>query len=325
MDSFLWKELLIAPFSFFSHYTYMQCPGSRSVYLLFSFFSVFSLLRPVQLPVQTGRVGTRFGISSSCKYPSDLGIICIKKERSNCLSPPSGDSYTATGFNISDTQPSTETPMGNPPAPGITFSNGRNWLNYLTSTYNASSLLTYNFAAGGATIDPDIFISRIPSFRNQVSDIFLPTYGNASTASWDSSNSLFITFFGINDVGITYRTPNASLTSRIIDSYTAGLEELYLSGARNFLVVNVPAVHRAPATTGLNHSADFVEAERKGITDFNRRVRGMGEGVVKTHNDATVFVFDAFTVFSEILDDPGSYEGSGGIVDTVGFCGGYSR
>ena len=54
------------------------------------------------------------------------------------------------------TQPSLGNPLGNPPYPGYTSSNGPNWVDYLTVKYNQSLVETYNIAFGGATIDSDL-------------------------------------------------------------------------------------------------------------------------------------------------------------------------
>src|SRR5690242_18177297 len=74
-----------------------------------------------------------------------------------------GDSYTQTGFNPNSTQPSLSNPFGNPPYPGWTSSNGPNWVGFLTTTYNASKLLTYNLAYGGATVDSALVTPYAPT------------------------------------------------------------------------------------------------------------------------------------------------------------------
>ena len=63
-----------------------------------------------------------------------------------------GDSYTTTGFNYTMAQPSRANPLGNPDYPGYTASNGPNWVDFLTTTYNETFLETINLAYGGATV-----------------------------------------------------------------------------------------------------------------------------------------------------------------------------
>ena len=59
-----------------------------------------------------------------------------------------GDSYTTTGFNDTKAQPSIHIPLGNPAYPGYTASNGPNWVDFMTTTYNNSFMKTINLAYG---------------------------------------------------------------------------------------------------------------------------------------------------------------------------------
>jgi hypothetical protein len=157
-----------------------------------------------------------------------------------------GDSYTQTGFDVKGAQPSLSNPFGNPPYPGWTSSNGPNWVGFLTSTYNASKLLTYNVAYGGATVDSNLVTPYQPtvlSLKNQVQDLYIPSYGtpNNASASWEASDSLHAFFIGINDVGNSWWLDNATaLYDRIFDVYAGLLDQVYDTGARNFLFLSVP-------------------------------------------------------------------------------------
>lgn len=59
----------------------------------------------------------------------------------------------------------------------------------------------------------------VQSFRQQVQDQFLPTYGNKVAVPWSAKDSLFVIFFGINDVVLSYAERNSSLNYAIIKSY----------------------------------------------------------------------------------------------------------
>src|SRR3989337_2759760 len=67
-----------------------------------------------------------------------------------------GDSYSQTGFDVTLSKPSAANPLGNPSYPGWTSSGGPNWIGYLVKDYNASSLYSYNFAYGGATVNASL-------------------------------------------------------------------------------------------------------------------------------------------------------------------------
>ncbi len=135
----------------------------------------------------------------------------------------SGDSYTSTLFDIHGPQPSPENPLGNPPYPGSTSSDGPNFVDFLTITYNRSYIHTFNLAFGGATIDPSLVASPygdiVQSFKQQVQNEFVPTYANTPTVPWRAANSLFTIFFGINDAILSQAEANDALSWALIKSY----------------------------------------------------------------------------------------------------------
>ncbi|KAI4207919.1 MAG: hypothetical protein LQ346_000256 [Caloplaca aetnensis] len=158
--------------------------------------------------------------------------------------------FTFTSFNIHGAQPSPDNPLGNPAYPGATSSNGPNYVDFLTTTYNQSFIETFNLGYGGATIDPSLIGSPygyiVQSFRQQVQDEFLPTYATNSGVAWSGSNSLFTVFFGINDVILSYGQRDSTLNYLLIKSYESLVHQLYAAGARNFLFMNVPPIDRSP-------------------------------------------------------------------------------
>ncbi|RMZ67627.1 fungal cellulose binding domain-containing [Pyrenophora seminiperda CCB06] len=189
-----------------------------------------------------------------------------------------GDSYTQTGFSTNLTQPSASNPMGNPAYPGWTSSNGPNWVGFLTTTYNASRLLTYTLASGGATVDAALVTPYAPtvlSLKDQVQSQFLPTYGShpAGIAPWTSSSALFSFWIGINDVGNSWRGGNTTaLYDAIFAVYAKQLDALYATGARNFLFLAVPPVNLAPLTLQAGDAATAVAKEGEAIADWNKRL-----------------------------------------------------
>jgi hypothetical protein len=119
----------------------------------------------------------------------------------------SGDSYTQTGFDPSSTLPSVGNALGNPPYPGWTATGGENWVDYVTTQYNKSLILTYNYAYGGATIDASLVAPYEPtvlSLTDQVNQFLSGAGTKSSSTPWTSSNSLFSVFIGINDIGNSY-------------------------------------------------------------------------------------------------------------------------
>jgi hypothetical protein len=141
----------------------------------------------------------------------------------------SGDSYTSTGFNVRGPQPNPGNPLGNPAYPGATSSNGPNYVDFLSSTYNQSYIQTYCFGYGGATIDPALLPSPygliVQSFEQQVTESFLPFYTHGEVP-WSAEDTLFTVFFGINDVILSYLQQNSSLNYALIKDYERLLNQV---------------------------------------------------------------------------------------------------
>lgn len=102
---------------------------------------------------------------------------------------------------------------------------GENWIDYDTTTYNKSLVLTYNYAYSGATIDSNLVAPYTPtvrSFTDQV-DEFL-----TSTAPWTSSNTLFSVWIGINDIDRTYLNggDRDAFSDTLVNAYFALVQKL---------------------------------------------------------------------------------------------------
>jgi hypothetical protein len=156
----------------------------------------------------------------------------------------SGDSYSQTGFNINSTHPNSGNPLGNPALPGYTASGGLNWVGFLASKLNTSTLLTYNFAYGGATTDASLVTPYQPtvlSFVDQVSEFSASIASHPSYAPWTANNTLVGVWIGVNDVGNSYYLANETvLLNKIMNKYFAQLQIVYNAGARNFVLLSVP-------------------------------------------------------------------------------------
>lgn len=239
-----------------------------------------------------------------------------------------GDSYTTTGFKANREQPSEVNPLGNPDYPGDTSSNGPNWINFLTTTYNQTFLKTVNFAYGGATVDGDLirqFVPMIHSFKTQVYEDYLPNYSPPpSTFDWEPENTLFASFFGINDVNNAWQDSTASwVLAQDIAEYADLIDVVYQSGARNFLFMKVPPFDRSPLVVG--HGDEAVREESSLIRAFNANITRMAANLSSTYDDVTTFVFDTHSIYSQVLDDPCSYGESCPLKNTTEYCPQYEK
>ena len=228
---------------------------------------------------------------------------------------------------MSLTQPAPGNPLGNPPYPGWTASNGPNWADYITVKYNASQILTYNLAYGGATVSSSLvepYLPTVLSLSNQVEDLFIPTY--AFNNQWTSSDSIFGIFIGINDAGNSYYTGSAATTvlnKKIFAIYDGLVRELYNTGARNFFFLNVPPTDRSPLITGQGKTAEAQLAAD--LKAFNNAILSLAAGVKKTYADTNVFTIDAWQAFTDVLDNPKKFPATAGYKNLTNYCDAYQK
>lgn len=237
-----------------------------------------------------------------------------------------GDSWSDSGFNPTGSQPNDTYPLGNPfsnssTPPYHTFTNGINWIEFLTFKYNASQVDTYNLAVSGSVVDATTLDkSNAFDLVRQISERFVPNYVSKNSTVWTGSNSLFSLFFGINDVNRSWEKRDSKIADAIFSSYLKQLNELHRLGARNFLIHTVPPIDRGPYVE---------EAERKvmaqDINDFNYRMTQLFAHFTGDKNDVSVLLFHTNNLFSEVMDNPSIFPQTAIYKDTKDACKAYEQ
>lgn len=233
---------------------------------------------------------------------------------------------TSVNFALGGDQPSRENPIGNPDFPGVTSAIGANWAGFLTGTYNDSFIRTIDLAGGGATVDGAIFKSKFPGFRSfktQVERDFIPNYAEnkPSDFEWSRENTLFASFFGLNDCRAAYFQSKSSELPKDISVYIDILGNLYNAGARNFLVLELTPLERAPNSRWNNTRR---QEELGGlIKGYNTNLTQALTDFSNDRPDAAVFLFDTHQLYNELLDNVCSYPETCAIKDTTSFCPAY--
>ncbi|KAM7192395.1 hypothetical protein V8F20_008855 [Naviculisporaceae sp. PSN 640] len=228
----------------------------------------------------------------------------------------SGDSYSQTGFNINSTKPSASNPIGNPPLPGWTASGGYNWIGFLsapqfnfTSSNPNSPLLTYNFASGGATTNASLVTPYAPtvlSFIDQVSQFTNSIASKPSYAPWNSENTLFGVWIGVNDVGNSWWLEDYDqLVDKIMDSYFGQLQILYQAGARKFLILSVPPIHLTPAVAA--NGPEVQANEARSINKYNTALASRLASFVQQNAGVDARLLDTWVPFNQALENPTRY------------------
>ncbi|KAI0737403.1 hypothetical protein C8Q80DRAFT_1243316 [Daedaleopsis nitida] len=216
-----------------------------------------------------------------------------------------GDSFSSVGYSSKERTPTSEQPLGID-FPGLTSCERLdeatqevcyepNWVGHLVKTVNetrnTSPLLVYDYAISGDTI------SRMK--LRQVKKEFLPHLApRPEWAPWASTDTLFVTWIGINDCTWNIRLQPSS-THQSFDDLFKTQEDLYAAGARNFCVIDIPPVHIFPK------GAKSPRA-KAGYMSWNPLLRQHAEMFSSAHPDATVLLFSSWEVFTRILEHPRS-------------------
>ncbi|THC94439.1 hypothetical protein EYZ11_006076 [Aspergillus tanneri] len=214
-----------------------------------------------------------------------------------------GNSYTQTDFNSDGEQPTPSSPMGNPPLGTGTTAGGINWVGYLTTTENASLILSYNLAIGGATIDNDLVSSSHGDLVSQVA-LFEKAYANKpDPAPWTAESAVFGFWIGIND---SFNREDANtFIPKLIARLASLVQKVYDAGGRKFLFLNVPPTSRSPMF--LNQGNDTVQRHAAYLAVYNRNLRSMVAGFEMNHTDVSVVYYDSWAFMTKVLDRPLDY------------------
>ncbi|KAK9471921.1 uncharacterized protein V1510DRAFT_436864 [Dipodascopsis tothii] len=215
-----------------------------------------------------------------------------------------GDSYSDTGFVLGSGSPSAANPFGNPALPVPFSNNGPNWLKQLAVEYNSSEYIVWDLAKASATVDNDLVEVRssVPSFTEQIEDLFLPNFGDRTAsayANW-TDDAIFGVWFGINDATMSFtKADTAELYLEISDRYWSLVETLYVLGARRFFFNLVPALWLGP--TG--YSEEVRVREHDAIVRFNELVVERLVLFREAHPDVQTVYVDMSVLFEEMLRD----------------------
>ncbi|KAH9917892.1 uncharacterized protein BXZ73DRAFT_92316 [Epithele typhae] len=145
----------------------------------------------------------------------------------------------------------------------------------------------HNFAFPGATAEDDL-TTQIESF--------FAIYPKKSTPKdeppLDPTKSTYFVFIGINDCGRTAADDLETPLETIFDA----LDDLYIkAGARNFLLVDVPPMHRSPQAAASDNEGELAER----VQTWNERLRERAQDFASSSSQA---------MLSEVLDDPCEFD-----------------
>ncbi|KAL4914580.1 hypothetical protein BDW62DRAFT_190142 [Aspergillus aurantiobrunneus] len=201
--------------------------------------------------------------------------------------------------------------MGNPPLGAGTATDSINWVGYLTTKYNDTTVLSYNHAVYGATVNNSVVANVPQDLVHQVTHSFDSHYcpyglPDALDTEANSEDALFILWVGINDIYFACEHPDplADLTLAL-QTYVHLIDHLHDCGARDILVLNTPPIHRTPKILALEPSTALLYEIV--VQHFNNQLQDAVTEWGSAHSDSRISVYDTWSLFTELLDHPREY------------------
>lgn len=108
--------------------------------------------------------------------------------------------------------------------------------------------------------------------------------------------------------------------SALITAYFGVLNKLHSAGARNFLLISVPPLHRAPECA--DYPASYRTRMAAAVTSYNTALVEEAAKFRSKHPTARVLLYDAYATANSMLDNPEKFGLSSAVKDT--FCAKYT-
>ncbi|KAJ1304683.1 hypothetical protein OPQ81_005822 [Rhizoctonia solani] len=217
-----------------------------------------------------------------------------------------GYSFFGDRFNLTITK---DYVLKNEIVANATSSGGSNWIEMITNCYAGlpakCSRTLWNFAHAGADIDPTILTPHhdyTVDMTEQVGQWVQVWKSKLLEAPTESSLAAF--FIGINDTadisGWKNITDWTAFWNTEMDSYFKAVDDVYNTGLRAFLFLNVP--NRINSNTQ--------------IATFNSLLAQRVEAFKASRKDVSVTLFDTNKLFADVLANGAFY----GFTNTTGYC-----
>ncbi len=188
---------------------------------------------------------------------------------------------------------------------GHHYSNGATWIEqfarrrglvqYVTPAWQSAGTQAANYAVGGGRARNDHIHKNLP---DQVARFLADVGGQAP------SDALYVIEFGGNDARdiLVGGDPNTIITEAAT-SVGQNIQLLWLNGARNFLVWNVPDLGKTPAIIAMN-AQDAVSGL---LSTFFNPALELALSQVSQLPGIEIKLFDAFTKVDDIVAHPEAY------------------
>jgi phospholipase/lecithinase/hemolysin len=224
-----------------------------------------------------------------------------------------GDSLSDTGNTYEATTSSFVLPDIPNPDQGYfqgRFSNGPVWIEYVAAALGEplpvpSRLGGTNFAHGGSAVLESGFLQ--PSLTDQVANVSSVDPSDWCII-WGGANDLL-------DVDLGDLVGAVQTAADIADVIENIVDDLHSRGARQFIVVNVPALGRVPLSVATLNSQELTDLNS--LSEILQLALMVAlENARQNNPGIQIIEFDAFGLFEMVANDPASY-GFTNVVDSA--------
>jgi phospholipase/lecithinase/hemolysin len=178
------------------------------------------------------------------------------------------------------------------------FSNGKIWADILAEHYKQDNIDSVNYAMGGQSVKlHNPFAGNLPYTLSLAITNYL--WRELFT---DRSHSLYIFWIGANDYLYATEDPE-QLTTDVVTNIKENVEKLIGRGGRNFLLMNLPDLTKAPIYYSGQATANLAT-----LTSLhNRKLETAARELQLAHPDVTIRVIDLFQECNLVVNNIAFY------------------
>ncbi|OUM57468.1 carbohydrate esterase family 16 protein [Piromyces sp. E2] len=118
--------------------------------------------------------------------------------------------------------------------------------------------------------------------------------------NWNGNSTLFIFWFGINDIVTTNTTYENTIDIGLTNAYNT-IFDLYKRGAQNFLLINVPPFNDSPWGKMINETSYY-----EFTNFFNIGYQNLVSQLSKNFPNTNIFLYNAMDEFNYLLENHNS-------------------
>jgi len=188
---------------------------------------------------------------------------------------------------------------------GLNHSRGKNWPLYLIE-FNHMKL--WNYALGTSVIN-----NKYSLERHDLKEQFEHFYENMSNGKrfnnvWNENNSLFVFWFGANDVNVL----NQEVFDEVITDLFNIINKIYNIGGRNLLLFGAFPIHKNPLRASWykhkNCTIDDCSVIKNEVSTFNNKIIEKGKIFFEKYKDVNIIYYSTVDIIEHIISNCNRYE-----------------